>query len=88
MILWTYLMLGIGIPVATFHHYMEESGGARAVDFFQLLGHRSFQMFQETTHPAASVILQRIIQLAQAHDTKNFEVECSVCRFLIHSVCC
>ncbi|WP_188892803.1 helix-turn-helix transcriptional regulator [Paenibacillus radicis (ex Gao et al. 2016)] len=77
-----YLMLGIGIPIVTFHHYMEAIDGERAVDFFRLLNQRSFKIFQGTTDPAASVTLQRVIQLAQSSGTKNFEIECRVLELL------
>ncbi|NQX68315.1 helix-turn-helix transcriptional regulator [Paenibacillus alba] len=73
-----YLMLGIGIPVTTFHHYMEEVGGTRSFDFFEIMGQRSFHMFQETIDPAASVILQRVLQSAQSYGTKNVEMECRI----------
>ena len=78
----SYLLLGIGIPISTFHHYMEDDSGKRSADFFQLLGQRPFRIFKETINPAASVIIQRIIQLAQSCGAKNFEVESSVLQLL------
>ncbi|MEK3724428.1 helix-turn-helix transcriptional regulator [Paenibacillus sp. FSL H8-0034] len=77
-----FLMLGIGIPVSTFHHFMEEAGGERSVDFFQLLGNRSYRIFQETIHPAATVVVKRMMQAAIAQHTRNFELECSVLELL------
>lgn len=77
-----FMLLGIGIPVSTFHHFMEEASGARSVDFFDILGKRSFRMFQDTIDPAASIILKRIFQSAKSQSTRNFEMECSVLEVL------
>jgi AraC-like DNA-binding protein len=75
-------MLSIAIPISTFHYFMEEAGGARSVDFFQLLGRQPLRVFQETIDPAASVILSRMMQSVQARGTKNYEMECSVLELL------
>jgi AraC-like DNA-binding protein len=77
-----YLMLGIGIPVPTFHRYMEEAGGKRAADFFQMLGHKSYRIFQGSIHPVASLLVQKIMRLAESRGTRNLEVECCVLELL------
>ncbi|SMF84602.1 AraC-type DNA-binding protein [Paenibacillus uliginis N3/975] len=77
-----YLMLGIGIPVSTFHHFMEEGGGGRSTDFTRILGQSPFRVFQETLHPAALIILQRMLGSLQNRSTRNLEIECSVLELL------
>ncbi|WP_327204703.1 helix-turn-helix transcriptional regulator [Paenibacillus sp. DMB20] len=76
------LMLGIGIPVSTFHRFMEEGGGGRSADFTRILGQASFRAFQETLQPAASIILERMLGSLQNRGTKNLEIECSVLELL------
>ncbi|OPA75246.1 AraC family transcriptional regulator [Paenibacillus selenitireducens] len=71
-------LLGIGIPVSTFHHFMEGAGEGRTIDFHQLLGKRSFRMFQGMIEPTSTVILNRILQAAQSGSTRNIEMECHV----------
>ncbi|MBP1995564.1 helix-turn-helix transcriptional regulator [Paenibacillus eucommiae] len=78
----SFHMLGIGIPVATFHHFMEDACGSKSIDFDHILGGQSFRMFQETIDPSASVILQQFMQSAQTNGTKNIELECRVLELL------
>ncbi|UUZ84191.1 AraC family transcriptional regulator [Paenibacillus sp. P26] len=69
-------MFSIGIPVPTFHHFMEEAGGTRSVDFNRILGERPYRMFQAKIDPAMSVLLKRILQSIQGQGARNLEVEC------------
>ncbi|MDC0759612.1 AraC family transcriptional regulator [Brevibacillus sp. AG] len=73
-----FYMLGIGIPVSTFHHFMEESNGQRSIEFGQVLGKQSFRIFQEKLSPAASVALQRVMQYVAKPGTKKIEMETGV----------
>ncbi|WP_019419460.1 helix-turn-helix transcriptional regulator [Paenibacillus sp. OSY-SE] len=77
-----YVMLGIGIPVPTFHHFMEEGNGRRSISFEQILGGGAFRMFRETIEPSASVIVKQIIQSANTANTRNLELECKVLELL------
>ncbi|MCQ6557217.1 helix-turn-helix transcriptional regulator [Paenibacillus mendelii] len=77
-----FLMLGIGIPVSTFHHFMEETGGTRSVDFSKILGNRSYHIYQEPINPVSSVLLHKMIPSTKALATKNLEMECSVLELL------
>ncbi|MFS0553916.1 helix-turn-helix transcriptional regulator [Brevibacillus sp. 179-C9.3 HS] len=73
-----FYMLGIGIPVSTFHHFMEESNGERSIEFGQVLGKQSFRIFQEKLSPAAFVALQRVMQSVSKPGTKKIELETGV----------
>ncbi|MFD2170808.1 helix-turn-helix transcriptional regulator [Tumebacillus lipolyticus] len=75
-------MLGIAIPVSTFHHFMEGADGTRSVDFSQLLGARSFRILQAPIHLEASIILDRLIRSAQQPNMRNLELECSIFELL------
>lgn len=77
-----FFMLGVGIPVSSFHHFMEEADGTRSVTFSDILGKRSFRAFQETIDPPSSIILNRLMKLINTPSTKNFEIECSIMEIL------
>ena len=77
-----FTMVSIGIPVTSFHHFMEALDGTRSVDFTQIMGWRSFRSFQETTLPAATVILNRLMERARNGRATNIEIECSVLELL------
>lgn len=77
-----FLMLGIGIPVATFHHFMGEVSGSRSVDFLNIVGNKSFRTFQETIDPSSSILLDKILKAARSSVTKNIEMECNVLELL------
>ncbi|WP_308861841.1 AraC family transcriptional regulator [Paenibacillus radicis (ex Xue et al. 2023)] len=55
-------MLSIGIPVSTFHQFMEETGGAQSVEFNRIIGEKPYRMFQETIDPATFVLLKHMMQ--------------------------
>lgn len=71
----SFQMLSIGIPVSTFHRFMEEAGGARTIDFYRIIGKHSYRMFQETIDPAASVLLKQMLQAAIGQGIRNLEME-------------
>lgn len=77
-----FYMLGIGIPVSSFHHFMEEADGTRSVHFSDILGKRSFRAFQQTIDPPSSIILQRLIKLVDSPRTRKFEIECTIMEIL------
>lgn len=77
-----YRMLGIGIPVATFHHFIEDGSRRRSAEFTRILGQAPFRVFQETMDPATSIILKRMLESLQNHNTRNLEIECSVLELL------
>ncbi|AEI42850.1 helix-turn-helix transcriptional regulator [Paenibacillus mucilaginosus] len=77
-----YQALSIGIPISTFHHYMEDYSGARNTDFSSLLGRKPFRLFQESIDPAADVIIRRLTQSVQSCRMKNLELESSVLELL------
>lgn len=74
----TFQMLSIGIPISTFHHFMEEAGGARSVDFNRIIGDTPYRMFHETIDPAAVVLLKQMIQSASGQGIRNLEIECRI----------
>ncbi|GIN71725.1 hypothetical protein J14TS2_22000 [Bacillus sp. J14TS2] len=78
----SFHMLSVGIPVSTFHRFMEEASGARSIDFYSILGENSFRLFQDTIDPSASVILKRIMESVEEQRIKNLEMEYSVLELL------
>lgn len=80
-----YQMLGIGIPVSTFHHFLEGADGSRPVDFNKLLGQRNYRVFQERVDPASSMTIKRLMQTHQQKGISNLELECSVLELLSSS---
>ena len=74
----TFHMLGIGIPIETFHLFMEDTRGRRTADFHRILGGESFRIFQQKTDPAARFLLQRIMRCAAEPGTKRLELECAI----------
>lgn len=77
-----YLMLAIGIPVSTFHQFMEDAAGIRELDFASLLGTWSYRNFQESIDPASSIVLKRLMQSLATRGTSKLELECSVLELL------
>ncbi len=71
-------VLSIGIPISTFHHFMEDVGGARSVDFHRIIGGQSYRMFQETMDPVAVVLLKKMLDSARGQGTRNLEIECGI----------
>ncbi|AFC30602.1 AraC family transcriptional regulator [Paenibacillus mucilaginosus 3016] len=78
-----YQALSIGIPISTFHHYMEDFSGARNTDFSSLLGRKPFRLFHESIDPAADVIIRRLTQSVQTCRMKNLELESNVLELLL-----
>lgn len=77
-----YQALSVGIPVSTFHHYMEDISGARHLHFSSLLGRKPFRLFDEPIDPASAVIIKRLSQSVQTGSMKNLELECNVLELL------
>ncbi|GGF95262.1 helix-turn-helix transcriptional regulator [Paenibacillus aceti] len=77
-----YHMLSIGIPVSTFHHFIENADGTKLLDFSMLLGARNYRVFQEAIDPVSSVIMDRLMYSLSKQDTRNLELECSVLELL------
>ncbi|ULL16637.1 AraC family transcriptional regulator [Paenibacillus sp. H1-7] len=71
-------MLSIGISVSTFHHFVEETGGARSVEFDRIIGEKPYRMFQETIDPATFVLLKHMMQSARGQGIRNLEIECKI----------
>ncbi|QYR19315.1 AraC family transcriptional regulator [Paenibacillus sp. sptzw28] len=74
----SFQMLSVAIPVSTFHHFVEEAGGSRSVDFNRIIGKKPYRMFQETIEPAATVLLKQMLQTAKGPGFRNLEMECRV----------
>ncbi|BFH69058.1 hypothetical protein J27TS7_06400 [Paenibacillus dendritiformis] len=80
-----FSVISVGIPVTSFHPFMEAADGTRSVDFAQIMGWRSFRSFQEATLPAATVILKRLMEHVRNGRATNSEIECSVLELLAMS---
>lgn len=42
-----FYMLGIGIPVSSYHHFMEEADGTRSIHFSDILGKHPSELFNK-----------------------------------------
>ncbi|MBW7460076.1 AraC family transcriptional regulator, partial [Paenibacillus sepulcri] len=71
-----FQMLSIGIPVSTFHHFMEEAGGVRSFEFDRIIGDKPYRMFQQTIDPATIILLRHMLQAARGQAVRNIELEC------------
>ncbi|WP_216633965.1 helix-turn-helix transcriptional regulator [Paenibacillus alvei] len=78
----TYHMVSVGIPIHTFHHFMEESDGTRKIDFAHILGSRSYYCEHEAITPTTTIRLQQILDALTIAYTKNIELECRVMELL------
>lgn len=78
-----YQALSIGIPISTFHHYMEDISGARHLHFSSLLGRKPYRLFHESIDPASAVMIKRLTQSVQTCSIKNLELECNVLELLL-----
>ena len=74
--------LSVGMPITAFHHFMEEAGGARPIDFHRVIGRQPFRMFHERIDPAASVLLTQLMQAAAQQGARNLETECRLLELL------
>ncbi|WP_028545311.1 helix-turn-helix transcriptional regulator [Paenibacillus taiwanensis] len=77
-----FFMVSMAIPVATFHHFIEQGNGARAIAFQDIMGGRPYRMFNQMIQPADSILLNRIIRASQLPSTRNIEMECGVLELL------
>lgn len=71
----SFQMLSIGIPVSTFHHFMEEGTGTRSVDFYHIIGNMPYRLFQEKMDPATSILLQQMLKSSMEQCVRNVEME-------------
>jgi len=80
----SYQMMGIGIPVSTFNHFMREVGGesGNSIDFSHILGDKSYRMFQEKIDPSASIIVKRMLDAVEEKSMTNLELECNALQLL------
>ncbi len=78
----SFQMLSIGIPVSTFHHFMEEAGGARSADFNRIIGGKPYRMFQESIDPAASILIKQLMESSGGQGLRNLEAECRILELL------
>ncbi|MEQ7049471.1 AraC family transcriptional regulator [Paenibacillaceae sp. P-4] len=78
----TYHMVSIGIPIHTFHHFMEEGDGTRRVDFSQLLGSQDYGCEYERITPDATLRLHQLLEASLMSSTRNIELECRAMELL------
>ncbi len=76
-------MLGIGMSVSTFHHFLTDTAGGRTIDFNKLLGSKTYRIFQEKVDPGAAIILQRLIDGLQTGEVHRIELECRMLELLL-----
>ncbi|MCG7407325.1 AraC family transcriptional regulator [Paenibacillus sp. ACRRX] len=77
-----FYMVSMAIPVATFHHFIEQANGDRAIEFKDIMDRRPYRMFNQMIQPADSILLNRIIRASQLPSTRNIEMECGVLELL------
>ncbi|WP_369436315.1 helix-turn-helix domain-containing protein [Lysinibacillus fusiformis] len=79
-----YKMVGIGIPVSTFNHFMQETGGGRGIvnEFSHVIGKKSYRIFQEKMEPSASIIVKQMLDAVDSKHMTNLELECCALQLL------
>ncbi len=80
----SYQMVGIGIPVSTFDHYMDkiESNGESTMNFQDVLKGLSYRLFQEKINSTDTLILRQMLNAITAKKMTNLELECTVLQLL------
>jgi AraC-like DNA-binding protein len=77
-----YRMLGIGMSVGVFHHFMTSIAGVQKVDFTRLLGGKSYRLLQEKPPASASALLHHITAGLRDGTMNNIELEYTVLELL------
>ncbi|MFO1443569.1 helix-turn-helix transcriptional regulator [Bacillus sp. Bva_UNVM-123] len=80
----SYQMVGIGIPVSTFDHYMNkiEGNGESSMNFQDVLNGVSYRLFQEKINSIDTLILKQMLNAITAKKMTNLELECTVLQLL------
>jgi AraC-like DNA-binding protein len=76
-------MLGIGMSVTVFHHFMTSIGGVKKADFDSLLGGKSYRLLQEKPEASASAALHHIATSLTDGTMSNIELECTMLELLM-----
>ncbi|ETT74504.1 AraC family transcriptional regulator [Paenibacillus sp. FSL R7-277] len=78
----SFRMLGIGMSVGVFHHFMTSIGGVQKADFNSLLGGKSYRLLQEKPPASASASLHHIAASLRDGTMNNIELEYTVLELL------
>jgi len=80
----SYQMVGIGIPVTTFNHYMENinRNEGTPIRFSEVLRGNPFRFFQENMNPLDMLIVKQLLEALVANRSTNLELECTVLQLL------
>lgn len=72
----SYQMVGIGIPVTTFNHYMEKiNGNDGATKFSKVLQGSPYRLFQEKIDPLDLFMVKQLLEGIAANRMTNLELE-------------
>lgn len=82
-----YQMVGIGIPVSTFNHYMDKIDGIgeSSLNFHKVLKGTSYRLFQEKIDAIDTLILKQMLHGIAAKKMTNLELEYTVLQLLIRT---
>ncbi len=81
-----YHMLGIGIPVSTFHHFMEDGEGHCALHFDDVMQEEMLKIFQEKMDPASLIMLNQLSADLCSKKLTNLKAESKVLELLNKAV--
>jgi len=82
-----YQMVGIGIPVSTFNHYMDkiDGNGESSMNFHVVLKGASYRLFQEKIDAIDTLILKQMLNAIAAKKMTNLELEYTVIQLLMRT---
>lgn len=83
----SYQMVGIGIPVSTFNHYMNkiDGNGESSMNFDEVLKGTSYRLFQEKINAIDTLILKQMLHGIAAKKMTNLELEYTVLQLLMRT---
>ncbi|MFT9819084.1 helix-turn-helix transcriptional regulator [Lysinibacillus sp. NPDC056185] len=80
----SYQMVGIGIPVSTFNHFMSETSktSEESQNFSKILGGKRYRLFQERINASSLIIVQQMLDAIAGKNMTNLELECRALQLL------
>ncbi|KOS64522.1 helix-turn-helix transcriptional regulator [Lysinibacillus agricola] len=80
----SYQMVGIGIPISTFNHFMSEIGetSKESLSFSKILDGKRYRLFQERINASSLIIVRQMLDAIASKKMTNLELECRALQLL------
>ncbi|MFJ6210510.1 helix-turn-helix transcriptional regulator [Lysinibacillus sp. NPDC092081] len=80
----SYQMVGIGIPVSTFNHFMSEISktSEESLNFSKILDGKRYRLFQERINASSLIIVRQMLDAIASKKMTNLELECRALQLL------